>query len=315
MNTVASAMCLACLSLDLCYHLPACTHSSILISLSVVTFISSVPHGKSAHTCDRRNMHLHDVVRGESGRSELRDVSLGSAGLTVQVEGDLLPGKIHAEGPSQLVLDGLFGGREAESVAHSSLNVTLGRNLEAVDGESRHVFEGVAESEYVLRRSGRGVCDSYHPALLPLAQSLGGGSLYTLSEDEVDLVRSGGDLINADVLESLQLLLLRAGLVGRGRVVDADGVVLRIDAESDQDVELEFCGPAGDGLLTLRVGQPDGLVVRDLDRCGLLTGEGARADVDRSVDVRAAESRSHGDWFMMGCLDYRSLCVVMRVGI
>jgi hypothetical protein len=30
--------------------------------------------------------------------------------------------------------------------------------------------------------------------------------------------------------------------------------------------------------------------------CGLLTGEGARADVDRCVDLRAAEAGSHVEW-------------------
>ena len=71
----------------------------------------------------------------------------------------------------------------------------------------------------------------------------------------MDLVRSRDDLNKGDALESLDLLLLRAGLVGWSQVVDADCVVLGIDAESDQDVELEFRGPYWDGLRALRVDQ------------------------------------------------------------
>ena len=241
-------------------------------------------------------MHLDDTVRGESARGELGDISLGSTGLAIQVKGDLFPSEVQLEGLSQLVLDDLLGRCEAEIVTKGSLYVSLGRSCEAVDSQSRDVAAGVTESEHVVRRSGRGVCDGYRPALLPLAQSLGGGSLDTLSEDEVDLVRSGGDLIKADVLESLELLLLRAGPVGRGHVVDAYLVVLWVDAEPDQNVELEFRSPGWYGLGALWVGQLEGLVVCDLVGCRLLTGEGARADVDGCVNLWTAKSRCHGDF-------------------
>jgi hypothetical protein len=33
-----------------------------------------------------------------------------------------------------------------------------------------------------------------------------------------------------------------------------------------------------------------------LDRRGLLTSEGARADVDRRIDLGTAESRCHVEW-------------------
>lgn len=91
----------------------------------------------------------------------------------------------------------------------------------------------------------------------------------------MDLVRSGGDLVKADVFESLELLLARAGLVGGGQIVDADIVVLGIDAESDQDVELELSNPGWDGLLALWMNQLERGVVRDLDRWGWRAGEGA----------------------------------------
>lgn len=113
---------------------------SILISLPVITVsTSSTSHGEGANASSRGNVHLHDAVRGESGRSELRDVPLGSTGLTVEVEGDLSPSKVQAEGSSQLELDGLLGGREAEIVAKGSLDISLGRSREAVDRQSCNV--------------------------------------------------------------------------------------------------------------------------------------------------------------------------------
>lgn len=57
--------------------------------------------------------------------------------------------------------------------------------------------------------------------------------------------------------------------------MDANSVVLGIDTESDQDVELQFCGPDRDGLGALWVGQLERRVVCDLDCWRQSTGEGA----------------------------------------
>ena len=75
----------------------------------------------------------------------------------------------------------------------------------------------------------------------------------------MDLVRSGGDLIKADILESLELLLARAGLIEGGQVVDADIVVLGINAESDQDVKLELSSPSWDATGTRGGARPGSL--------------------------------------------------------
>jgi hypothetical protein len=52
-------------------------------------------------------VQLDDVGRRESGRSELRDVSLGITVLTVEVKVHLSSGKVHLEGSAQVVLDGV----------------------------------------------------------------------------------------------------------------------------------------------------------------------------------------------------------------
>lgn len=258
-------------------------------------------------------MQLDDVSRGESDCSELRNVSLGSTSLTIKVECDLSTGELYLEGLSQIVLDGLFDRGEAESVAEGPLSVSLGRFCEAVDGQGCNVSAGVAEDEFVLRRGWSGVFVDGRPTLLPLMKAFDGGSLDTFSEDEVDLVRSGDNLLDAHVFESLELLLLRAGLVGWSKVVDADCVELWIDAKSNQNVELKFGSPDGDGLGALWVVQLEGLVVCYLDGWGQGTDEGARADVDGCVHLGAAEPGSHGICFVVGWLDCGNFLVVEYV--
>ena len=240
-------------------------------------------------------MQLDNAVRGESGCTYLSNVSLGGTGLAVKVEADLSSsGEVQLESLCQIVRDGLFGRSKAESVPEGSLSVSLRRIGEAIDGQSGNVVAGAAEDEHVLRRSRCRVFVNGRPALLPVTEALGSGRLDTLFEDEMDLVRSGGGLIRTGILESLELSLLRAGSVGCGQVMDAYRIVLWIDAESDQDVELEFRGPARDGLMALRVDQLEGLMKRDLVGCGLLTGDGARADVHGCVNLWVAASRCHG---------------------
>lgn len=158
-------------------------------------------------------MQLHDVVSGESGCSNFIKVSLGGTSLTVKVEADMPVGEVDLEGESQVVLDRVLGGSEAESVAKGSLSVSRWRSREALDGEGCNVGARVAEDEFVSHRSRSGILVDVHPMLLPLAEALDGGSLDAFSGDEVDLVRSRDDLIKGNALESLDLLLLGARLV------------------------------------------------------------------------------------------------------
>ena len=112
-------------------------------------------------------MQLDDAVWGESGCSDLSNVSLGSTALAVEVEADLSSDEVQLEAFCQIVRDGLFGWSEAKSVSEGPLDVSLGWSRETVDGEGRNVVAGAAEDEHVLRWSRCWVFIDSRPALLP----------------------------------------------------------------------------------------------------------------------------------------------------
>lgn len=114
-------------------------------------------------------MQLDDAVWGESGCSDLGNVSLRGTDLAIKVEADLSSSEVQLEGCCQIVRDGLFRWSEAESVTKGPLGVSLGRSRETVDGEGRNVVAEAAEDEHVLRGGSCRLFVDDRPALLPLA--------------------------------------------------------------------------------------------------------------------------------------------------
>lgn len=127
----------------------------------------------------------------------------------------------------------------------------------------------------MFRRSWRGLRGSFRPLLLPLSKLLGGGSLDVVSENEMDLIRSGDNQADVDVFEGFDFFVLRAGLAGGRLVMDADSVTLWVNAKAGQDITLQFFGPDSDGFTALVADQLDLMVIDNLDCHGLGAGKGA----------------------------------------
>lgn len=69
--------------------------------------------------------------------------------------------------------------------------------------------------------------------------------------------------------------------------VQADLIARGVDFEADEDLELELFRPALNGLLGSGMAEIDRVVVRDLNGGALLAIQGARADAEGDIDLRA----------------------------
>lgn len=269
--------------------------ASLFISLAIRVQI--VPRRFAQHKPrGRRKVQLHDVGGVESDGSELTDLSQIGTLLTLQVELDLFVFELELERFAQVVLEELLGRRKAEAVAEVLRHVGLGREHEVADRQGGNVVARVAEREDVLCRLGQGIRGDLSEALLPLSELFDGRSGDIVPENEVDLVRPGDGLADVAASEAFELLSLGAGLAMCGQIVDASLVFLRIDVEAAQDFILQYVAPGLESVRILRENQLEWLVLSDLDCDRLITGQGARAEGDGCVNLRADELGSHGEY-------------------